>query len=796
MPVLIVFVQVGSPRSADPRDVKQYLRQFLSDPFVIGTNSIWWRLFLELVILPFRSKDSAAKYARILDPERGFPLVYLTQDFAEAVQKDLNNTYVCQSAFLVGEPSVHGIISSHWQSGKYSGVVALPMFPQYSETTHGAAKFQLHEAMQKLHIPREQLTVLPSFFRLKGFYETSARHVSEHLSHQRNSGISIDRLFLSFHGLPKKNIVFNNEPYHDECYQTAFLIQSELRKLDVMLPVSIVFQSRFGRSEWLEPSIDQEIKKCVNQGEKVFAVYCPAFTTDCLETIDEIGFELKEEARHAYSAEIHFIPCLNTNRDFSKSVANWVSSVSSDSNHTMDAKHFFTDTIDIDVPPVTFNQEPLSPKTRKVFKVVLLSLLMDLIGFSIIFPMFPAIAEFYVRTDSEDFFLNLIYTVIHRFQDFGGVGANPFWDLVLFGGILGSIYSLLQFVSSTIWGKLSDHFGRRPVLIISITGLTVSYIMWGFAGTFTTLFLSRMLGGIMGGKISTATAVVADVTNEKTRSKGMALVGMMFGLGFVLGPVIGGILSKWNLAELLPSLAPLGVNPFSLAAFFAAILSLYNLYLVLTAFPETFPKEERLKKERFQKRSLLNFMRLVPEEGVNRVNFTHFIFLFLFSGLEFAITFLAVERFQYTPMDNGMIFGFAGLLIAFVQGGIVRRYAHSFGERKMALMGFVCLIPAFYLMGIAKTPFLLFVGLTFMSVGGAFSIPCLTSLVSLLSPVQKQGEYLGIFRSLGSLARVFGPLTACILYWRKGSEFLYTSGAIMFCLPFVILYFLRKTKPA
>ena len=162
---------------------------------------------------------------------------------------------------------------------------------------------------------------------------------------------------------------------------------------------------------------------------------------------------------------------------------------------------------------------------------------------------------------------------------------NPrFMTTVLFGGILGSLYSFLQFVFAPIWGAYSDRVGRRKVLLITIAGLVMSYTAWFLAASFWVLVIARILGGIMGGNLSVATAAVADSTTREKRSGGLAIIGIAFGLGFIVGPGIGGLLAKVNFLEWYPSLERFGVNPFSAPALLSLILSLANLAWVYFSF--------------------------------------------------------------------------------------------------------------------------------------------------------------------------------------------------------------------
>jgi MFS family permease len=433
---------------------------------------------------------------------------------------------------------------------------------------------------------------------------------------------------------------------------------------------------------------------------------------------------------------------------------------------------------------------PLSDKAKKTIKIVFLTLFLDLVGFSIIFPLFPSLADYYMKIDANNFFLRLILDTITSFASSGGAGG--FNQLVLFGGALGAIYSFLQFICAPLWGSLSDRIGRRPVLLISVFGLFISYVIWFFSGSFTILIFARFIGGVMGGNISTATAVVADVTEQENRAKGMAFVGIAFALGFIIGPAMGGMLSQINLVELYPTLESYGVNPFSMPALVAAVLALFNFLNILRAFEETLPEDRRGKLSSDRTANVLKLLKPLPYPGVNLTNFGNFLFLMAFSGMEFTLTFLAAERLAYTSMDNAYMFIFIGVIIALIQGGVVRRKAHAIGEKKMVLMGLISIIPGLLIIGFAYSTLMIYFGLFFLSVGSALAVPCFTSLVSLYTPVESQGQSIGVFRSLGALARVIGPIAASLIYWKMSAMISYFIGASFLILPIILVSMLPK----
>jgi len=413
--------------------------------------------------------------------------------------------------------------------------------------------------------------------------------------------------------------------------------------------------------------------------------------------------------------------------------------------------------------------------------VLFLTVFVDLVGFSIIFPLFPDMLEHYAGADS--FFGGLIANLAELSGEQGE--KRDFYTTVLFGGILGSLYSILQFLFAPMWGRLSDRIGRRPVLLMTIGGLCVSYLVWIFSGSFLLLIISRVLGGAMGGNISVATAAMADSTDEKNRAKGMGMIGMAFGLGFILGPAIGALLSSPSLN--IQSWGLPGLNPFSTAAAGAFLLSLWNLSWVMRSFKESLPEEERGKAHRAGRPiSPLKLFRGFDIPGVSRTNMVYFLFLVAFAGMEFTLTFLAKDRLNYTSHDMMWIFIFVGLIIALVQGGVVRRMAPKLGEKKVTLCGLILLVPGLLITGTAQTGGVFYLGLAFLAVGSALATPCLTALASLYTPSDRQGEVLGTFRSLGALSRAVGPIIACAAYWRLGSEYPYYGAAALVLLPLLL----------
>jgi MFS family permease len=418
---------------------------------------------------------------------------------------------------------------------------------------------------------------------------------------------------------------------------------------------------------------------------------------------------------------------------------------------------------------------------------VALTIFLDLVGFSIIFPLFPNLAKYYLTIDGDNVFLKAIFGSIQTISNYTESSTSVFSSIVLFGGMLGAIYSSLQFIAAPLWGAWSDRIGRKPVLVRSMAGMTVGYAIWFFSGSFTLLIISRIIDGIMGGNISTATAVVADVTTKENRSKGMAIIGIAFALGFVVGPAFGGLLSLIDLTKIYPSSVNYGINPFSVPAAFAFFLSLFNTIWISTKFKESLPEEKRGTVSTERSSNIFKIFKPLPEPEINIINLSYFLFLAAFSGMEFTLTFLAAERLNYTPIQNAYIFIYIGFIIAFVQGGFVRRKAGTIGEKKVALIGMISLVPGLLLISAAYSSSMLYFGLFFLAVGSAMIMPCLTTLVTLYTPSQEQGRSVGIFRSMGALARVVGPIVAAIAYYKYGAWAPYVFGSAFLLMPILLL---------
>ena len=788
----VVLVQLGSPKSPKVSDVRAYLREFLGDPRVVDINPLLWKIILNLFVLPFRPKRSAEAYARIWDEKnQTFPLISITKSFAEKVEKFIpqkaKTNIEINHAFLLSEPRVSDVWNS-WEDDLKTGnspatrLLAIPMFPQYSEATIASGMDGFASVLSgRVKIPPFEF--FTDFHRARCFIDCSVRQINNFLNSFKERDGGTDALVVSFHGIPKRRVIEKEDPYFRHCFETFKLLKDRVEGIDKD-KIHMTFQSRFGSEEWLTPYTDDYCEGLAKEGHKKIALYCPAFVADCLETVDEIGNELQEEIEE-HDAKVQFIPCLNDQDEWCESFAELIYHHCESDRQTIYEQYYYLKKQDyLEMPEVKAEKPGLSPHAKSTLKIVFLTLFLDLVGFSIIFPLFPALAKHYLTVDGNNPLLQALFGSITNFTNLGGGDVSA---IVLFGGALGALYSLLQFLAAPVWGSISDRIGRRPVLLLSVFCLALSYLLWFFSGSFTLLIAARFLGGIMGGNISTATAVVGDVTTKENRSRGMATIGIAFALGFIIGPALGGILSLFDLTKSFPSLISYGVNPFSMPAALAFLLSALNFLWIWKKFDETLPPEKRGQSENDRSFNLLKLFKPLPYKGVNLTNFGHFLFLMAFSGMEFTLTFLAAERLSYSSLDNAYMFIWIGFWIAMVQGGYVRRKANKIGEKRMTLQGLVFLVPGLILIGITKSSVLLYLGLFFLAVGSSMVIPCLTSLVSLYTPPEYQGRSVGIFRSLGALARVIGPIVASLLYWQYGSGYPYFIGAAFLIIPLLMV---------
>lgn len=360
---------------------------------------------------------------------------------------------------------------------------------------------------------------------------------------------------------------------------------------------------------------------------------------------------------------------------------------------------------------------------RSPLLVIFITVFIDLLGFGIVIPVLPFYAE--------------------------GTVFNATPRTI---GLLFASYSILQVVFSPLLGRLSDKHGRRPVLLISILGTSLGFLILGLANTLFLLFLGRIIDGISGGNIATAQAYIADITTKENRAKGMGLIGAAFGLGFIFGPAIGGILSRWGIAV-----------PF----FFAAGLALANAILLYFTLPETVTKDHPARVSAARGRGWSQLVSSFKQPRLGFVLAIYFLFIVAFSIMTTTFSLYTMFRFGYDAQQNGWLFAYVGLIAVIVQGGLIGRLVKRFGELPLVIAGAL-----FFAGSLFAVPFVgpqnggllaMLVGGGIFSLGNSLSTPALNSLASKSVGPAEQGSVMGVTQSVASLARVVGPSLAALL---------------------------------
>lgn len=353
--------------------------------------------------------------------------------------------------------------------------------------------------------------------------------------------------------------------------------------------------------------------------------------------------------------------------------------------------------------------------------------------------------------------------------------------------LLLSVYSLMQFLFAPFWGKLSDRFGRRPILLFCLVGEVFSYLLFAFSKSFEVLVVARCLAGFFGASISTASAAISDITGPQERSRGMALIGAAFGLGFLIGPAIGAGLTL--LAQQVSS------NPFwetSLAAFFVA-----GLYVLNFGFSFFFLKETLLVKNKTEKREA----RLaLLWKGLQRPVVGPLIGVFFAASLgmammETSLVFYVGDRFQWTLKEVNLGFAYVGVVMVICQGFLVRRMLPKWGERRTLVIGLSIFALSLLFIGLSQSVWHLAVAMTLLALGNAFTNPAVLGSVSLLSGSNEQGSILGTTQGTASLGRILGPAFGGWAYMTLDwtAPFFAASGVLFIALTVVLV--IRHSLP-
>ena len=378
---------------------------------------------------------------------------------------------------------------------------------------------------------------------------------------------------------------------------------------------------------------------------------------------------------------------------------------------------------------------------------ILVTLFVDILGIGIVIPVLPGLIASFV-----------------------GGETNASWYV----GLIGTSYALMQFTFAPLIGALSDRFGRRPVLLLSLFGLGVDYVIQGFAPSISWLFIGRIIAGIMGASFTTAHAYIADVSTPETRAQNFGLAGAMFGLGFIFGPALGGILGEYSLRL-----------PFFVSAALALLNWLYGYFIL----PESLPPESRTsfdisRANPFGSLGLLSQYPMIS--GLSRA----FVCQALAQrGLENVWVLYTMFMFGWGELKNGLVLGLVGVMAVIVQGGLVRPAIKRFGERKAVLYGLAISAVTFAGYALATQEWMIFAFIVFGSLGGICG-PAIQSLVAGQVPPSDQGKIQGALTSLTSITSIVAPIlfTSGIFRYFTSSESPVQFGGAPFLLGSMLLF--------
>lgn len=397
----------------------------------------------------------------------------------------------------------------------------------------------------------------------------------------------------------------------------------------------------------------------------------------------------------------------------------------------------------------------MAVKNRSSLIIIFTTVLVDLIGFGIVIPLVGLYGKHY--------------------------GASGFLL-----SILGAIFSICQFFFTPFWGSLSDRIGRRPVILISLAGSTISYVVFALAPSFTWLLISRALAGVFAANISAAQAYIADITTKEERAKGMGLIGAAFGIGFTLGPPLGGIASaQWGLAA--PGLIAAGICG-------------VNFLLAIWRLPESLKPEFRARsiKKSLAPLSLKAFHRARGMGDLVYLLLTSFFVTFAFSNMEQTLSLLIQLKFSFETGEagyrTGMILMVAGLLGAIIQGGLIKQLVGRFGEKSILLSGLIFFAAGMFLLPYGTSYSLYFLLMVPLTIGSSLINPTLSSLISKSADATEQGAILGLSQGLSSLARAFGPMFGLTTFAILPSIPYWVGGTISLGLFFMFFALTRPTS--
>jgi DHA1 family tetracycline resistance protein-like MFS transporter len=415
----------------------------------------------------------------------------------------------------------------------------------------------------------------------------------------------------------------------------------------------------------------------------------------------------------------------------------------------------------------------LSSKNQKSHLVIIfVTVFIYLLGFGIIIPVMPILS-----------------------RDFGASSTQV--------GMLMAIFSLMQFLFSPFWGRLSDKFGRRPILLICLLGEGLAYLLFASARSLEGLFVARALAGFFGASLATASAYISDVTPEDSRSKGMALIGAAFGLGFVFGPALGGLLAFWG-HQINPapyfdtSFSSLWVAGICFVNFFFALKYLKESLVIAKGNKSGQGSDLGQRPSHQQHRSgrlnlLISKMKM---QTVGPLMLIYFLLSFAMAAMESCLILFMADYYKWGVQQTSLGFAFIGVMMVLTQGFLVRKVIPLFGERRILFAG--VFIFAFGMSGLVWSPDLttLAITISLLSIGIGLSNPSILGSVSLLTPADQQGVTMGVTQSLSSLGRIVGPVVGGALYKLQPTTPFVTATALALVAGAIVLSIFNRIPMA
>ncbi len=380
-------------------------------------------------------------------------------------------------------------------------------------------------------------------------------------------------------------------------------------------------------------------------------------------------------------------------------------------------------------------------KKQAALIFIFITVLIDILGIGLIIPVVPAL--------------------IAELTGFDNSTSS------LFGGILAATYAITQFFAAPILGGLSDKYGRRPLLLTSLIGLGLDYIVIVFAPTLIWLFVARMISGLCGGSITVANAYIADISTNENRAKNFGMIGAAFGLGFVVGPTVGGFLGE------------LGTRvPFMAAAGLSLLNAAYGFFVV----PESLPKEDRRDFSWKRANPFGTLKRILSHTKIVWLVVALFVIYVAANATHANWSFFTIEKFGWSSLQIGLSLGFVGVMVAIVQGALVGPIVKKIGERSAVYWGFAFNAFGLFMMGIVTESWMVYAVIVPYAFGGLAG-PSLQSIMTAQIPKNAQGELQGGLTSVMTLTAIVGPLlmTGIFRYYTNPENDIYFPGA-----PFVM----------